>query len=250
MKINVFKNLFPLGWLPLALLLLVWSGQLWAATPNCPSGYNLEADGTKCVKSLRPTCPAGYNWSAGTCRTTVMKSCPQGMSYITGLGKCASYTEPTITCPSGYTYWSANKKCRHLQIPDCPSGFHWSATDKKCVRGTEMYPAICPQGMSLTTTSQGVKCVSYIEPTINCPSGYTYWSANKKCRLLKAQECPSGFHWSIQDKNCVKTATPSCPPGSSYNAGKAVCEEVVTPHCAEGYTLNRGECTKPTGIHK
>jgi len=229
---NVLKHLVFRSWLPLAGLILVLVSQVWADTPRCPQGYKLNADGSKCVKDVTPTtCPTGSAWSSGACRTMVSANCVPGANYHSPLRKCESFIEPptTISCPSGYTYFSSNKKCRKLQDPNCPSGFHWNDPLRKCE--------------------------SFIEPptTISCPSGYTYFSSNKKCRKLQDPNCPSGFHWNMQNEKCVitgGTAAPACPPGSSYNADKKICEESVTPYCAAGYRLYKGQCTRGTGTYQ
>ena len=183
---NVLKHLVFRSWLPLAGLILVLVSQVWADTPRCPQGYKLNADGSKCVKDVTPTtCPTGSAWSSGACRTMVSANCVPGANYHSPLRKCESFIEPptTISCPSGYTYFSSNKKCRKLQDPNCPSGFHWNMQNEKCV-------------------------------------------------------ITGG------------TAAPACPPGSSYNADKKICEESVTPYCAAGYRLYKGQCTRGTGTYQ
>ena len=244
------------------------------AMPYCPSGYKLEADGTKCVKNLTPHCPSRYTLASGACQATETAplNCPVGMtsSAIMGQTKCVRYSEPTISCPSGYTYNRVPKsvrlqcvslaeppiscpsgytyyadaaKCRQLQTPNCPSGFHWNAPNKNCVRATEKYPASCSPGMSYDAILG--KCVSLAELTVSCPISYSYNTATKKCVSLAEPpiSCPSGYTYYADAVKCRQLQIPNCPSGFYWNAPNKYCVivKMATPSCPPGSSYNAGK---------
>ncbi len=248
--------------------------KLSAAMPYCPSGYKLEVDGTKCVKNLTPDCPSRYTLASGACQATETAplNCPAGTtsSAVMGQTKCVRYSEPIISCPSGYTYNRVPKsvrlqcvslaeppiscpsgyayyadaaKCRQLQTPNCPSGFHWNALNKNCVRAMEKYPASCPLGMSYDAMLG--KCVSLAELTVSCPIGYTYNAATKKCVSLTEPpiSCPSDYTYYADAVKCRQLQTPNCPSGFHWNTPNKYCVTVkmATPSCPPGSNYDAGK---------
>ena len=174
---NILKRLVFRGCLGLAAFMLGLVSQGWADTPQCPSGYMLEANGTQCARDLPPTCPAGFTWSSGVCQgtATAPSSCPEGMTYDASLpgGMCKSVVDRI--CPSGYLF-SGNNKCLRLQDPNCPAGFHWSDPDKKCLIRGPAAPV--------------------------CSSGSSYNAGKKVCEESVASSCAAGY--TLRNGQCVR----------------------------------------------
>ena len=229
------KRLVLQGWMPVAIIILVLASIVWAATPHCPQGYTLSADGTKCMQYVDPTCAQGY-WDGDGCKVkvTTPHTCPTGTTYNTELHKCISFSERT--CPAGMSYNATSNKCESFQSPTCPAGMTYNAAHDRCE--------------------------SYSQP--GCPSGYTYDTSTRKCRKQSIPTCPAGFQWSSANVTCTggtpSGANPVCPSGTSLNtvffpemnASIKVCEKSATPTCNTGYKLMNGECvsTNRPGTYK
>lgn len=150
----------------------------------------------------------------------------------------------TPKCQNGYTLIGNGSKCVKEVTPTCPTGYTWE--HNKCKpRGSSPH---CPNGTNVTEVTK--KCVSYLEPTISCPSNSQYYSPSKKCRKMEDPSCLSGYKWNSSDKSCIPTSgeSPICPTGSRYSSQKKTCEQFSTPYCDAGYMLTRGQCIRSTGM--
>jgi hypothetical protein len=166
---NISKRLVSRSWFLLAMFTLSLVGLVWAATPHCPSGFTLEADGSKCVRAEPPSCKAGYTQPSGETKCQKLEGqpviCPEGMSYFSfqGKGNCVSSIEPTISCPSGYTYHQGRKQCQRLQVPTCSSGSHLN--------------------------SGADHCVKVITDPLHCTSGLVYNAGKNVCEEFATPSC-------------------------------------------------------------
>ncbi|HLO26002.1 MAG TPA: hypothetical protein VK187_07805 [Geobacteraceae bacterium] len=68
-----------------------------------------------------------------------------------------------------------------------------------------------------------------------CPTGYTFNTALKKCEI--APTCPSGFSLHKENDICYKaTDSGRCPEGSTYNQKEKICETQLL--CPAGTVFN------------
>ena len=194
---DILKRLVFRGCLPLVVLTLVLATQVWAATPNCPSGYTLEADGSKCVRAVPPGCFSGYTQPPGgtKCQKLEMQPviCPEGMSYSVwqGEGNCISLIEPTMSCPIGYTYHQGRKKCQRLQTPTCPSGSHLNPSADQCEK--------------------------VITNPLHCTSGWIYNAGKNVCETSATPSCNAGY--TLINGQCTLS---SCVAGYTLINGKCI----------------------------
>ncbi len=68
-----------------------------------------------------------------------------------------------------------------------------------------------------------------------CPAGYTFNTALKKCEI--SPSCPPGFTLHEEDDLCSKKSSDGkCPNGSTYNAKEKTCDSDLI--CPPGTVFN------------
>lgn len=162
----------------------------------CPSGYTLDQNINKCVKSIS-NCSL-IDSIRGVCYQET-NSCSTGYTYSSVTSRC----EMNVTCPSNGYINSRTKSCE-LQVTDSCINIHIQGFNQVCAKSD-----ICPDGSSKIMTSEGYMCKS--SKTLACPENYIEDPNLGKC--VAASECPEGF---IQkDGQCLLT----------YNWAEFTCED-------------------------
>lgn len=216
-------------------------GTSWDQYPDIDAKpYLINGTNTVKIDVIVSGLGEGYAYFEGTVAQNNL-NCTGGSCSIEKLGSqnittTASY--PT-QCPSGLV--NSNGIC--VANPTCPVSYGWSSffdgTNDVCYTA---YRIECPSGYSYDAASK--KCVSnpicsnglldtvadkcYQNANSGCPSGYT--RSGSVCYRTPTCDSPGTFQ-SSADK-CVYDATFSCPSGYTYSATYGKCYK--TPDCGSG----------------
>jgi len=194
---------------------------VWAGTLACTPPYTLNTATYRCETS--PTCPTGGTYDPLNDDCEASPVCPPGGTYNPATDRCEA--TPTVSCPTGSTYDSATGYC---EVPAtgswvCSLNGNSYPTQADCqsncyqpgkwypIYGTCTYSSSCPTGFS----PNGSVCVA--TPSVTCPVGYTYVSADGVC--VAAASCPTGYTKS--GTTCTAPAT--CPNGGELDTVSDVC---------------------------
>lgn len=187
------------------------------ATFTCPSGYTFNLDAFYCLGDVLCACGGtlyfnpGPGCKKGTAPPPCDIDCGYGTSYndpepgtCRGSATCpvGGYASPwqyngtyychspvTISCPTGYTFWSDWKICNLNGAPTCPSGGIFSSSFDKCIAtpiidgqtqscysgpaGTENVGE-CKAGTQTCTNGQWGGCAGEITPQSEMCDGKDY----------------------------------------------------------------------------
>jgi len=241
-------------------------------TKSCPSGYQLNGDGTKCYKTVSSTSTVSFN------------TCPSKSGYsVVQNGSNCIYTKTDTTnpsaCPSTYEGYALVSQdgfnCNYGKIetadPVCPTVYgdgtyesisnftcYYRASENKCNR---VYYSVL-----VYDYCNGIVCGSHnekryyddchveyniIDTPASCKVGYT--NINGVCTKTSSSSisasCPSGYIKA--DGTCAKTTTvtesATCPSGYSKNSDGTKCTKTtyskdytsVNKTCPSGYSLTK-----------
>ncbi|HPF83105.1 MAG TPA: hypothetical protein PLV83_02935 [Bacilli bacterium] len=226
-------------------------------SPSCPNSTDYVRSGTTCYKvasgtvTATPTCPSGYTLNGSTCSKQVTSSSTSGKvvySKGTYIATLTGYSVPSNN--SSYYYETVSSDYVYKCIGSNPCAFVWIYTYKK-------YTTISTGGNTSTSTST-------VTAAPSCPSGYTL--SGSRCikattyTETTAAKCSSG---SLVGDVCYsrgttsKTVQASCPTGFSLSGNKCYGSQQKTVglstttsySCPSGYTLSGSMCTRTVAVY-
>ena len=172
-------------------------------------------------------CVSGYSYNQATNKCEAEPLCPGGGMYDTAGNHCVA--EPTYTCDlSGYSYDQDLDTC--VKSPVCCAGLLVYA--QYSIYCDENHPPPCSCGYGGTDSNGNGICVG----APNCNGGILRYP-DGPCISGKTVTCPSGYGYYSTQRKCYKYP-PDCPSGGVYYASYDKCiSNVITdeePTCTMG----------------
>ncbi|KAK0638977.1 hypothetical protein B0T16DRAFT_235414 [Cercophora newfieldiana] len=231
--------------------------------PHCANGTP-DPESGKCNLG-EPDCKAWgpdyiYKQEIRRCISEKEPVCPPKSTLLGATGDCIS--DDPSECSPGSTHTEDGKECMYKEPPRCPEGKGtYDATLRLCIVDNK---PVCPQmtvnGITFTSTPDGIDCVSPTQPVCEpgsdtdfdretgkcigrktpvCVGDYTFDRALGKC--VSTPNCNHlGKEFTPQNGKCVSTDKPVCPPLSTWVQHLAACVHEKRP-CSENNNTPTGD---------
>ncbi|KAK4444711.1 hypothetical protein QBC34DRAFT_179803 [Podospora aff. communis PSN243] len=234
--------------------------------PHCPNG-ELDLESGKCNLG-EPNCKAWgpdyvYKKEIRRCVSEKEPVCPPTSTLLGATGDCIS--DQPSQCSPGSTHTEDGKECVHRAPPKCPEGKGtYDPALRLCVVDNKpVCPPVITNGISFTSTPEGLNCVSPTQPICEPGSGTDFDRETGRCIGRKAPVCVGdytlnrdlgkcvsipdckhlGKEFTSQNGKCVSTDKPLCPPQSTWVQHLAGCVHEKKP-CSENNNTptSAGQC--------
>jgi len=185
------------------------------------TGCNLDSVQCDAVFE-KPLCPHNgkLNPVRDMCQIDPTIVCPSGYTWDKSIDKCISHN----VCLDGGTLNEEKDRCEKVVDNQCPSGYSYDSSKDVCWK-----KVVCAHG---SFNSSRDRCE--LSFTKSCPSGYGYNSSRNRCE--RNPVCPSGMTYNTTYNICLKNFTKGCASGYSFNSSRNRCER--NPVCPGGASYN------------
>jgi len=236
------------------------------APVNCPTGATYNASTDRCEAAVTTSCPTGYTYNSSLNKCQANPVCSSGSTYDPSAKKCLS-SSTLLPCPEAFEKvvflnggvwaemicyddgWSEGTACgyscagpMYKYVEETYRGYH--DTEEECIYECSRYKDYVIFYDDFNCQCSGLRKervytfseddlhheFALVEPSISCPSDFTYDSALSMC--VKTPTCSSGGTFNASTNKCELTVSTSCPAGMTYNSAAGKC--VTSATCSQG----------------